>query len=67
MWEGLGMEKIWVSIFFSDLMFSMMFVSVKYFQNHLCISISPEILKEFFTNSLIDLSFSPAALRRRHA
>ena len=45
--EGLGMDKI-ISFYISpDLMFSITFVSVMHFHNHLCISISLKILKEF--------------------
>ena len=46
--EGLGMDKIMGFYISSGLMFSITFVSVMHFHDHLCISISPEILKEFF-------------------
>ena len=44
--EGLGMDKVMGFYKSSDLMFSITFVSVMHFHNHLCISISPKILKE---------------------
>ena len=46
--EGLGMDKIMGFYISPDLMFSITFVSVMHFHNHLCISILPEVLKEFF-------------------
>ena len=49
--EGLGMDKIMGFYISSDLMFSIPFVSVMHFNNHLCISISPKILKEIFAGS----------------
>ena len=46
--EGLGMDKGMGFFISHNLMFSITFFSVMHFHNHLCISISPEILKEFF-------------------
>ena len=48
MQEGLGMDKIMGFYYSPHLMFSITFVSVMHFHNHLCISISPQILKEIF-------------------
>ena len=44
--EGLGIDKIMGFYISPDLMLSITFVSVMHFHNHLCISISPKILKE---------------------
>ena len=49
--EGLGMDKIMGFYISPDLMFSITFVSVMHFHNHLCISISPKILKEIFAQA----------------
>ena len=49
--EGLGMDKIMRFYISPDLMFSITFVSVMNFHNHLCISISPKILKELFAGN----------------
>ena len=46
--EGLGMDKIMGFYISPDLRFSITFVSVMHFHNHLCFSISPKTLKEFF-------------------
>ena len=46
--EGLGMNKIIAFYISPDLMFSITLFSVMHFHNHLCISISPKILKEIF-------------------
>ena len=46
--EGFGMDKIMGFYISPDLMFSITFVSVMNFHNHLCISISPKIVKEIF-------------------
>ena len=46
--EGLGMAKIMGFSISPDLMFSITFVPVMHFHNHLCTSISPKILKEIF-------------------
>ena len=56
--EGLGMDKIMGFSISPDLMFSITFVSVIHFHNHLCISTSPKILKEIFAH----FSFSPKTL-----
>ena len=42
------MDKIMGFYISPDLMFSMTFVSVMHFHNHLCISIPTKILKEIF-------------------
>ena len=46
--EGLGMDKIMGFYISPHLMFSITFISLMHFHNHLCISISPKILKEIF-------------------
>ena len=52
--EGLGMDKIMGFYISPHLMFSITFVSVMHFHNHLCISISPKILKEIFAAPCTD-------------
>ena len=44
--EALWMDKIMGLYIFPHLMFSILFVSVMHFHNHLCFSISPKILKK---------------------
>ena len=46
--EGLRMDKIMGFYSSPHLMFSIMFVSVRYFHNQLCIYKTPKILKEMF-------------------
>ena len=47
------MDKIRGFYISPRLMFSITFFSVMHFHNHLCISISPKILKEIFAKYLI--------------
>ena len=50
--EGLGMDKFLGFYISPDLMCFIMFVSLMHFLNHLCIFMSPKILKEIFANKL---------------
>ena len=54
-WEGLGMDKIMGFYISPYLMFAITFFSVMHFHNHLCISISPKILKEIFAEKRLAL------------
>ena len=57
--EGLGMDKIMRFYISPDLIFSITVVSVKHFHNHLCIFISPKVLKEIFAKLAYTLSRTP--------
>ena len=46
--EGLGMDNIIIFSISPDLKFSITLVSIMNSHNHLCIPLSPKILKEFF-------------------
>ena len=50
--EGLGMAEIMGLYISPHLMFSITLVSVMHIHDFLCISISPEILKEIFAEEI---------------
>ena len=53
MYTQLGLDKIMGFFISPDFIFSITYVSVMHFHNHLCMSISHKILKEIFANLLI--------------